>query len=280
MRELNVSVIKDAVAELFVHANYHLGEDVRACLKQCAQQEDTALAREVFESIGKNIEIAGEGVFPLCQDTGMACVFMEIGQDVHLTGGSLYEAVNEGVRKACAEGYLRQTIVEDPFRRKNTGDSTPADINVDIVPGENVRIIVAPKGFGSENMSQIRMMKPADGLEGAEDFIVRVCEEAGGRPCPPMVVGVGVGGNFSRAALNAKKALLRPIGEHNEDPYYAEMEERVLKRINALDIGPQGFGGKTTALAVNVIAAPTHIAGLPVAVNINCHVSRHEEVTL
>lgn len=210
----------------------------------------------------------------------MACVFLEIGQDVHLTGGDLYEAINEGVRQGCAEGYLRQTIVEDPFRRKNTGDSTPADINVDIVPGEQVKITVAPKGFGSENMSRIKMLTPGDGVGGAEDFIVKTVEEAGGRPCPPVVVGVGVGGNFNKAALMAKKALLRPMGEHNEDPFYREMEERLLARINALDIGPQGFGGRTTALAVHIIAAPTHIAGLPVAVNINCHVSRHEEVIL
>lgn len=280
MRELNVEEITKAVGDLYVHANYFLGEDVKACIASCACSESSQLSRDVFESIGKNIEIAEEGVFPICQDTGMACVFLEIGQDVHLTGGDLYEAVNEGVRRGCTEGYLRQTIVEDPFRRKNTGDSTPADINVDIVPGDRVKIIVAPKGFGSENMSQIRMLTPGDGAAGAEDFIVSVCEQAGGRPCPPMVVGVGVGGNFNKAALMAKKALLRPMGEHNPDPFYQEMEERLLERINALGIGPQGFGGVTTALAVNVIAAPTHIAGLPVAVNINCHVSRHEEIVL
>lgn len=280
MRTLNVAEIKDAVAELFVHANYYLGEDVRACLASCAEREESQLARDVFGSIEENIRIAGEGVFPICQDTGMACVFLEIGQEVHLTSGDLCEAVNEGVRRGCAEGFLRQTIVEDPFRRNNTGDSTPAEINVAIVPGDKVRIILAPKGFGSENMSQIKMLTPAAGVAGAEDFIVQVCEEAGGRPCPPIVVGVGIGGSFTKAPLMARKALLRPIGEHNADPFYADMEERLLKRINALGIGPQGFGGRTTALAVHVIAAPTHIAGLPVAVNINCHVSRHEEVTL
>ena len=280
MRELNVSEVTDAVAKLYVHTNYYLGEDVISCIRSCGMREETQLARDVFESIEENIKIAGEGVFPLCQDTGMACIFMEIGQDVHFTGGNLYDAVNEGVRRACAEGYLRQTIVEDPFRRKNTGDSTPADINVEICPGDKVKITLAPKGFGSENMSQIKMFPPAAGIEGAEDFVVRVCEEAGGRPCPPIVVGVGIGGNFNKAALLAKKALLRPLGSHNEDPFYEEMEVRLLERINKLNIGPQGFGGETTALGVNVLAAPTHIAGMPVAVNINCHVSRHEEVIL
>ena len=280
MRELNVTEITKAVAEMYVHANYFLGEDVRACIAGCAEKEDAQLARDVFACLEENLQIATEGVFPICQDTGMACVFLEIGQDVHLTGGDLYEAINEGVRQGCAEGFLRQTIVEDPFRRKNTGDSTPADINVDIVPGEQVKITVAPKGFGSENMSRIKMLTPGDGVKGAEDFIVNTVEEAGGRPCPPVVVGVGVGGNFNKAALMAKKALLRPMGEHNEDPFYREMEERLLERINALNIGPQGFGGKTTALAVHIIAAPTHIAGLPVAVNVGCHVTRHASAVI
>ena len=280
MRELHVEEITKAVAEMYVHANYFLGEDVKERISECARCETSQLARDVFASVEENMRIAAEGVFPICQDTGMACVFLEIGQDVHLAGGNLHDAINEGVRRGCAEGYLRQTIVEDPFRRKNTGDSTPADINIDIVPGDKMKIIVAPKGFGSENMSQIKMLTPGAGVKGAEDFIVKVCEEAGGRPCPPIVVGVGIGGNFNKAALMAKKALLRPLGQHNEDPFYAEMEDRLLERINGLGIGPQGFGGSTTALAVNVIAAPTHIAGLPVAVNINCHVSRHEEIVL
>ena len=280
MRELHVEEITKAVAEMYVHANYFLGEDVKERISECARCETSQLARDVFASVEENMRIAAEGVFPICQDTGMACVFLEIGQEVHLAGGNLHDAINEGVRRGCAEGYLRQTIVEDPFRRKNTGDSTPADINIDIVPGDKVKIIVAPKGFGSENMSQIKMLTPGAGVKGAEDFIVKVCEEAGGRPCPPIVVGVGIGGNFNKAALMAKKALLRPLGQHNEDPFYAEMEDRLLERINGLGIGPQGFGGSTTALAVNVIAAPTHIAGLPVAVNINCHVSRHEEIVL
>ena len=280
MREINVNEITKAVKKLFIDTNYHLGEDVKACIKACAQRESKPLAKEVFDSIRKNAEIAEEGVFPICQDTGMACVFLEIGQDVHLKGGDLKDAVNEGVRQGCEEGYLRRTIVRDPFDRVNTGDSTPADIIIDIVPGENVKVTVAPKGFGSENMSQIRMLTPGAGVEVAEDAIVEIVSQAGGNPCPPIVVGVGIGGNFNKSALMAKKALLRPLGEHNEDPFYADMEKRLLERINGLGIGPQGFGGETTALAVNVISAPTHIAGLPVAVNINCHVARHGEVII
>lgn len=280
MREIEVKLITETIKKMYIDANHFLGDDVKDCIHACALREKDQLAKSVFESIEKNIEIAEEGVFPICQDTGMACIFMEIGQDVHFVGGDLYEAVNEGVRQGCLEGYLRQTIVEDPFRRKNTGDSTPADINVDIVPGEKVKITLAPKGFGSENMSQIKMLPPAAGVEGAEEFIVEAVKQAGGNPCPPIVVGVGTGGNFNKVALMAKKALLRPVGSHNEDPFYADMEDRLLKKINELNIGPQGFGGKTTALAVNIINAPTHIAGMPVAVNINCHVSRHKEVTL
>lgn len=280
MREIEVKLITETIKKMYIDANHFLGDDVKDCIHACALREEDQLAKSVFESIEKNIEIAEEGVFPICQDTGMACIFMEIGQDVHFVGGDLYEAVNEGVRQGCLEGYLRQTIVEDPFRRKNTGDSTPADINVDIVPGEKVKITLAPKGFGSENMSQIKMLPPAAGVEGAEEFIVEAVRQAGGNPCPPIVVGVGTGGNFNKVALMAKKALLRPVGSHNEDPFYADMEDRLLKKINELNIGPQGFGGKTTALAVNIINAPTHIAGMPVAVNINCHVSRHKEVTL
>lgn len=280
MRELNVAEITKAVKTLYINANYHLGEDVKRCIHQCSARERDELASSVFETIEHNIAVAEEGVFPICQDTGMACVFLEIGQDVHLVGGNLTDAVNEGVRQGCKEGYLRRTIVEDPFRRKNTEDSTPADINIDIVSGEQVKVIVAPKGFGSENMSQIRMLTPGAGVKGAEEAILDICRQAGGNPCPPMVVGVGIGGNFNKAALMAKKALLRPIGTHHEDAFYAEMEERLLEQINDLNIGPQGFGGKTTALAVHILAAPTHIAGLPVAVNINCHVSRHGEILL
>lgn len=280
MRELDVRRITDTVAELCVEANHHLDDAVRDCIACRRSEEDWEPAKAVLSIIEENIEIAAKGEFPLCQDTGMACVFIDLGQDVHLTGGALEDAVNEGVRKGYTEGYLRKSIVEDPLRRVNTGDNTPADIVVQIVPGDQVKITVAPKGFGSENMSQIRMLPPSAGQQGAEDFIVSVAEAAGANPCPPIVVGVGIGGNFNKSALLAKRALLVPLDASNPDPYYAEMEERVLQRINALGIGPQGFGGRTTALKVNILAAPTHIAGLPVAVNINCHVSRHAEAVL
>ncbi|MDD4199765.1 MAG: fumarate hydratase [Eubacteriales bacterium] len=280
MKEIHVKQITESVKKMFIDANYFLGDDVKGCIKVCASCEKNELAKQIFDIIGKNIDIAEKGVFPLCQDTGMACIFMEIGQDVHFTGGNLYEAVNEGVRQGCLEGYLRQSIVRDPFDRVNTGDSTPADINVEIVSGDRVKILVAPKGFGSENMSQIKMLSPAEGVNGAEDFIVDVVRQAGGNPCPPVVVGVGIGGNFSKAALMAKKALFRPIGVHNSQRFYEDMEKRLLDKINLLGIGPQGLGGKTTALAVNIISEPTHIAGMPVAVNINCHVSRHKEAIL
>jgi len=234
----------------------------------------------ILKSIEENISISEEGVFPLCQDTGLACVFLEIGQDVHLVGGLLDDAVNEGVRRGYTDGYLRKSVVADPLRRVNTGDNTPAHINIDIVAGDKVKITVAPKGFGSENMSRIAMLPPSAGEDGVKDFVVETVEKAGANPCPPVVVGVGIGGTFDKAALMSKKALLIPADKENEDTYYAGMEKELLERINALGIGPQGFGGKTTALAVNIIAAPTHIAGLPVAVNINCHVSRHKEAII
>ena len=280
MREIDVELIKNKIAELCIEANHFLGEDVKACIKVKEAEETWPVARDVLKAIEENIAIAEEGVFPLCQDTGMACIFIELGQDVHLIGGDLTEAVNEGVRCGYQEGYLRKSIVEDPLRRVNTGDNTPASLHTEIVPGEKVKITVAPKGFGSENMSRIAMLPPAAGEEGVKDFIVKACEDAGANPCPPIVVGVGIGGTFDKAALMAKKALLLPADNVNDDPYYAVMEEEILERINCLGIGPQGFGGKTTALAVNIITAPTHIAGLPVAVNINCHVSRHKEAVL
>lgn len=280
MRELDTALITDAVASLCIEANHHLDETTLACIDKRYEEEDWPVARDVLDIIRENISIAAEGVFPLCQDTGMACVFVELGQDVHLTGGLLDDAINEGVRRGYTDGYLRKAIVRDPIRRDNTDDNTPADINVQIVPGDKVRIILAPKGFGSENMSQIKMLPPSAGQQGAEDFVVSVCESAGANPCPPIVVGVGIGGNFNKAALLAKKALLVPLDQSNPDPYYAEMEDRLLERINGLGIGPQGFGGRTTALKVSILTAPTHIAGMPVAVNINCHVSRHKEVTL
>ena len=280
IREINASVITDTIERMCIEANENLPEDVKCALSEHYAKEDGAVARTVLEKIIEHYKIAETNKMPICQDTGMACVFIELGQDAHIIGGDLYEAIHEGVRRGYKNGYLRKSVVRDPINRVNTGDNTPAMITVDIVPGDRIKITVAPKGFGSENMSQIRMLTPGDGVSGAEDFIVSVCAQAGGRPCPPIVVGVGIGGNFNQAALMAKKALLRPMGQHNEDPFYAEMEERLLRRINDLGIGPQGFGGSTTALAVNVIAAPTHIAGLPVAVNINCHVSRHEETIL
>lgn len=280
MREIDVQIIKEKVAELCIKANYRLGEDVERCINQKASEEKWPVAKGVLESIKENIEIAKDGVFPLCQDTGMACVFLEIGQDVHFTGGYLEDAVNEGVRKGYVDGYLRKSIVADPLRRINTNDNTPAYINIDIVKGDKVKIIVAPKGFGSENMSQIKMLPPSAGENGVKDFIVKVCNEAGANPCPPIVVGVGIGGSFDKAALMAKKALLKDVNSENEDPYYAEMEKELLERINELGIGPQGFGGKTTALSVNINTAPTHIAGLPVAVNVNCHVCRHAEAVI
>ena len=280
MRELNVERITETVASLCIEANHHLDEATRGCLAARAEEEAWPSAKAVLSIIEKNIEIAAEGEFPLCQDTGMACVFIELGQDVHLTGGLLEDAVNEGVRRGYTEGFLRKSIVADPLRRENTGDNTPADIVIRLVAGDQVKITVAPKGFGSENMSQIRMLPPSAGAQGAEDFVVSVVEAAGANPCPPIVVGVGIGGNFNRAALLAKEALLQPLDSANPDPYYADMEKRLLERINALGIGPQGFGGKTTALKVNILTAPTHIAGLPVAVNINCHVSRHAAAVL
>lgn len=280
MREIDVKIIENKIAELCIEANHYLGNDVKSCIADMAEKESWTVARGVLEQIEKNIEIAEKGVFPLCQDTGMACVFLEIGQDVHLTGGLLEDAVNEGVRRGYDEGYLRKSVVADPLRRVNTGDNTPAYIHTEIVAGDKVKITVAPKGFGSENMSRIQMLPPSAGEAGVKDFVIETVEMAGANPCPPIVVGVGIGGTFDKAALMAKKALLRPVDKVNEDPYYADMEEELLDRINSLGIGPQGFGGRTTALTVNIITVPTHIAGLPVAVNINCHVSRHKEAII
>ena len=280
MRELHVNQITRAVAKLAEETNFFLGEDVCRRISLCREQEDWPVAGDILEKIEENIRIAGEERLPLCQDTGMACVFLEVGQDVHLTGGNLEDAVNEGVRKGYTEGFLRKSIVADPIRRGNTGDNTPAHIHYEIVPGDRVKVILAPKGFGSENMSRIKMFPPSAGAEGVKDFIVQCVEEAGANPCPPIVVGVGIGGTFDRAALMAKQALLVPLEEPHPDEFYAAMEEELLERINRLGIGPQGFGGRTTALAVKIKTFPTHIAGMPVAVNINCHVSRHGEVVL
>ena len=275
MRELDVSVIRDAVARLCVEANTRLPEDVRAAIREFQTREDWAIARGVLDQIVENYQIAHRKNVPICQDTGMACVFLEVGQEVHFVGGGLYDAVNEGVRRGYTEGYLRKSVVRDPIRRGNTGDNTPAMIHADIVPGDRVTITVAPKGFGSENMSAVKMLKPSDGLEGVKQFILDTVESAGPNPCPPMVVGVGIGGTFEKAAYLAKKALIRPLDVRNPDLYYADLETELLDRINALGIGPQGFGGMTTALGLNIEVLPTHIAGLPCAVNIGCHATRH-----
>ncbi|MFV0517875.1 MAG: fumarate hydratase [Aminipila sp.] len=277
MREINVSEITALIAEMAIEANHYLTSDVCARIEECYNNEPWNVAKDILNKIRENIDISQEGVFPLCQDTGMACIFLEIGQDVHFVGGSLEEAINQGVREGYDKGYLRKSVVKDPVRRGNTGDNTPAHITYDIVAGNNVKITFAPKGFGSENMSQIKMFPPAAGAEGIKDFVVQVVESAGANPCPPIVVGVGIGGTFDKAALLAKKALLIPFDKANEDEYYKEMEEELLNRINNLGIGPQGMGGRTTALAVKIKTFPTHIAGMPVAVNINCHVSRHIE---
>ncbi len=274
MREISSALITDAVARLCIEANCHLSDDVKGCIYAARERESWPMAAEILDKIAENFEIADREARPVCQDTGVACVFIEVGQDVHISGG-LTDAVNEGVRRGYREGYLRKSVVRDPLDRVNTGDNTPAMIYYDIVPGDRVKITVAPKGFGSENMSRIAMLRPSDGVSGVCDFIVRAVEEAGPNPCPPIVVGVGIGGTFDKAAYLAKRALLRPLGEHNESPFYRALEEELLERINSLGIGPQGFGGRTTALAVNIIEMPTHIAGLPVAVNINCHVTRH-----
>ncbi len=279
MREIQASDVTQTVRHLCVEANCRLPEDMRACIARSRDEEAWPIARDILDRIIENYEIADRDCVPICQDTGMACVFLEIGQDVHVNG-DLAEAVHEGVRQGYADGYLRKSVVADPLRRVNTGDNTPAMIYYEIVPGDRLKITVAPKGFGSENMSRIAMLRPSDGEDGVKDFVVRCAEEAGPNPCPPIVIGVGIGGTFDRAALLAKKALMRPVDVRSDDPYYAAMEAELLARVNALGIGPQGFGGKTTALAVNILACPTHIAGLPVAVNINCHVTRHQSEVL
>ena len=280
MRELDVSVIRDTVARLCIEANTCLPEDVKAAILDFQQKEDCCIARGVLDQIVENFTIADRENVPICQDTGMACVFLEVGQEVHFVGGNLYDAVHEGVRKGYGEGYLRKSVVRDPIRRGNTGDNTPAMIHTDIVPGDRVKITVGPKGFGSENMSAVKMLKPSDGLEGVKKFVLDTVEQAGPNPCPPMVVGVGIGGTFEKAAFLAKKALMRPLDVRNSDPYYAELEGELLERINALGIGPQGFGGMTTAIGLNIEVLPTHIAGLPCAVNIGCHATRHRTEVL
>ena len=276
MREIEVSKITDVIERLCIDANNHLPCDVKAAIERYRACEDGEIACGVLDNIIENYHIADEENVPICQDTGMACVFLEIGQDVHLVGGDLTDAVNEGVRRGYDKGYLRKSVVKDPVRRGNTGDNTPAMIYTEIVPGENVKITIGPKGFGSENMSAVRMFKPSAGLQGIKDFIIETVEAAGPNPCPPIVIGVGIGGTFDKAALLAKKAIMRPLDTHHPDPYYADLEVEMLEKVNALGIGPQGFGGKTTAIGLNIETLPTHIAGMPCAININCHVTRHK----
>jgi fumarate hydratase subunit alpha len=256
-----------------------LPEDVRSALYEAHQQECWPLAQSTLGLLKDNLVAADAQRMPICQDTGMACVFVELGTDVHIEG-DFEAAIHEGVRRGYGEGYLRKSVVRDPLDRVNTGDNTPAMLYVELVPGDNIEITVAPKGFGSENMSQIKMLRPSDGVQGVKDFVLKVVEDAGPNPCPPIVVGVGIGGTFDKAAYMAKKALLRNVDEPNEKPFYAQLEQELLESINELGIGPQGFGGRTTALAVNIETCPTHIAGLPVAVNINCHVTRHKTEVL
>jgi len=274
VREISAQKIVDTVKRLCIEANCHLSPDIQARLVSFREKETWPQAQEILDRIIENYRIADAENAPICQDTGMACVFLKIGQQVHIDG-DLTEAVNEGVRRGYTEGYLRKSVVQDPLNRINTGDNTPAILYTELVPGDRVEITVAPKGFGSENMSKIKMLRPSDGVQGVKDFVVQAVEEAGPNPCPPIVVGVGIGGTFDKAAYLAKKALLRNVDQPNADPFYAKLEEELLEKINALGIGPQGFGGLTTALAVNIETYPTHIAGLPVAVNINCHVTRH-----
>ncbi|MDF2532961.1 MAG: fumarate hydratase [Clostridia bacterium] len=280
MKEINVSQITEAVKNLCIESNYFLTQDIRDRLNEAYDKESWNIAKDIINKIIINADIAKNERVPMCQDTGMACVFVEYGQEVHITGGTLEAAINEGVRQGYEEGYLRKSVVKDPIDRANTKDNTPAIITYEIVAGDSLKITVAPKGFGSENMSQLKMLKPSDGIEGVIDFILQVVKEAGPNPCPPIVVGVGIGGTFDKAAALAKKALIRPTEERNSNEYYAKLENELLERINLLGIGPQGFGGRTTALAVNIETYPTHIAGLPVAVNINCHATRHAEIEL
>lgn len=275
MRAVDVSEITKNIKEMCIEANHFLAGDMERALDLAAEQEEAPLGRQILEQLQENRKIAGEDMIPICQDTGMAVVFLEVGQEVHLVGGSLEEAVNEGVRQGYVEGFLRKSVVKDPIHRENTGDNTPAVIHCRIVPGDKLKITVAPKGFGSENMSRVFMLKPADGIEGVKNAILTAVKDAGPNACPPMVVGVGVGGTFEKCALMAKHALTRPVDLRSEIPYVREMEEELLAKINATGIGPGGLGGSVTALAVNIETYPTHIAGLPVAVNICCHVNRH-----
>ena len=275
IREINVDKLTENISSMCIEANHILSEDMKCKLKEAVEKEESQLGKKILNQLQENLKIAKEDQIPICQDTGMTVVFLEVGQDVHFTGGSVEDAVNEGVRQGYVNGYLRKSVVKDPLIRENTKNNTPAVIHYSIVPGDQVKITVAPNGFGSENMSRIFMLKPADGMEGVKNAVITAVREAGPNVCPPMVVGVGIGGTFEKCALLAKQALLRNVKEHSSIPYVKEMEEELLEKINGLGIGPGGLGGRVTALAVNINTYPTHIAGLPVAVNICCHVNRH-----
>ena len=279
MRNIPAAVLTETVAKLCIEANICLPADVAAALERNRQEETWPLAKETLGLLEENLTLAGQKNLPICQDTGMACVFVELGQDVHIEG-DFESAIHEGVRRGYGDGYLRKSIVADPLRRVNTGDNTPAAITLRLVPGEQCKITVAPKGFGSENMSRLGMLKPADGVDGVKKFVVETVRLAGPNPCPPTVLGIGIGGSFDKVAALAKHALLRPLDQPNPDPYYAQLEKELLDEINALGIGPQGFGGRTTCLGLAIETAPTHVAGLPVAVNVSCHVTRRASAVL
>jgi fumarate hydratase subunit alpha len=280
MREISTKDIIKAVRDLCIDANYHLGKDVEDGLRKAYDQEESPVGKATLKQILDNVQISKQDEFPMCQDTGTAVVFADMGDQVCIKDGNLFEAINEGVRQGYKEGYLRKSILSDPIERKNTGDNTPAVIHLDIVKGDKLKIIVAPKGGGSENMSEVKMMKPADGVEGVKNFVIDMVKRSGSNPCPPIIVGVGIGGSFEKCAEMAKRALLRPIGSKHPNPFYANLEAELLEKVNKLGIGPQGFGGTQTALAVHVETYPCHIASFPAAVNINCHVARHKEVVL
>lgn len=281
MREVNVGIITNVIEKLCIESNYYLPQDIKKALEDAVAKEESPLGKEILLDILKNQEIARTNNVPICQDTGLAVIFLELGQDVHLIGGDLNEAINEGVRRGYLNGYLRKSSVDDPFMiRKNTGDNTPAIIHTTIVEGDKIKIIVAPKGGGSENMSALAMLKPSDGVEGIKRFVLDTVDKAGSNPCPPIIVGIGIGGTIEKTTLIAKRALLRTIGEYNTNPEVAKLEKELLEEINELGIGPQGFGGRTTALAVHIETFPAHIASMPVAVNIQCHAARHKEAVI
>lgn len=280
MREIPVSEITEAVKKLCISANCNLNSDVYSAIENSKDNEQSPIGKNILSQLLENADLAKENCKPICQDTGMAVIFMEVGQEVHFTGGNITDAINEGVRQGYIEGYLRKSVVSDPILRVNTKDNTPAIIHYNIVEGDKVKIDVAPKGFGSENMSKVYMLKPSDGIEGVKNAIIDCIEKAGPNPCPPMVVGVGIGGNFEKCTELAKKALLRPVGSHSDKEYVKELEKELLERANNLGIGPQGLGGNTTVLGINIETFATHIAGLPLAVNISCHVTRHGQVTI